>query len=101
MRILGIYDNHGKTVDRYTVVYDEIETSRMLRGRTIDLYSCRGMSEDPFHPQGYGQIGTAQIGEHLGTPTAFDLLPDKCKKLVLMDIDAKGGFDPLKHLVEA
>lgn len=39
---LLVFDNEGKTFDRYTII------------RT-DTGDCVGASEDPFHPQGFGQ----------------------------------------------
>ena len=51
---IACYDNGGKTADRYTVVY--LETAfEARRGGTY--YECVGMSENPFHPQGFGQHG--------------------------------------------
>ena len=50
MQILEIRDNGGETADRYTVIY----TTKS--GRYNDAV---GMSEHPFHPQGFGQHCTA------------------------------------------
>lgn len=53
--VLAIYDNGGTSkrngsFDRYTVFYAATDTDQ--RGDVWIFY--RGMSEDPFHPQGYG-----------------------------------------------
>lgn len=73
------YDNGGKTLDRYTVVYlDQPEGNGM--------FACVGMSEDPFHPQGIGQHSSAMIGRHLGERIAFCKLPEKCQRLVNQDL---------------
>lgn len=89
------YDNGGETGDRYTVVY----TGR-YRSQTGGEFVYRGMSENPFHPQGIGQYGSSQnqidvnawgfapaMGRknHLGRRVAFSQLPDDCRKLVIRD----------------
>lgn len=74
------YDNGGKTMDRFTVVYLQEPD------RTPGLFACVGMSENPFHPQGFGQHSTAMLGRHLGRIVAFASLPADCRKLVLRDL---------------
>ena len=80
LKSVRCYDNGGKTFDRFTVVYLDYPE----RGRNI--YSARGMSENPTHPQGFGQGCTAQLGRHLGKRIAFSELPEACRKVVLADI---------------
>lgn len=76
------YDNGGRSADRYTVVYmDDLEDKRR------NLYSCIGMNDRPFHPQGIGMHGTAQPGKHLGKRVKFSELPADCQKAVLQDLD--------------
>jgi len=81
--VLGIYDNGGKTVDRYTVIY----TPFTVDGR--QYFPFLGMSAYPFHPQGFGQHGelphryTRQSGERV---LRFADLPADCQRLVLQDI---------------
>ena len=73
------YDNGGATLDRFTVIYtDEPEG--------LGMYSARAMSENPFHPQGFGQYCSAMPGRHLGMRIAFETLPPDCQKLVLSDL---------------
>jgi hypothetical protein len=48
--VLAIFDNGGKTFDRYTVIYTHVEFNH--RGEPWLGY--RGMSEHPFDPQGFG-----------------------------------------------
>lgn len=79
MKNIRIYDNGGKTFDRYTVVY-------MTEPEGRGLYGARGMSEDPFHPQGFGQYCSAMAGRHLGRRIAFEDLPEPCRRAVLMDL---------------
>lgn len=80
MKKVKIYDNGGKTIDRYTAVYTHlIEKPR--------LYSARGMSENPFHPQGFGCWTSAMLGRHLGKRIEFKNLPKDCQTLVLQDLE--------------
>lgn len=79
MQNIHIYDNGGKTFDRYTVIY-------MDQPEGMGLYGCRGMSEHPRHPQGFGMYGSALPGRHLGKRIAFEQLPQDCQKLVEQDL---------------
>ena len=76
---IRIYDNDGKTADRYTVVYMDHPTR-------AGLYECVGMDEKPFHPQGFGQHSEAMPGLHLGRRIKLTDLPKDCQKLVLRDL---------------
>lgn len=48
--VLAIYDNGGKSFDRFTVFYKPVEPLKDLRG----WIGYRGMSERPSSPQGFG-----------------------------------------------
>ena len=74
------YDNGGKTYDRFTVVYMDEPDNRP------NIYASRGMSEDPFHPLGFGQMAMAMPGRHLGRRVAFESLPADCQRLVRQDL---------------
>lgn len=67
-----VYDNGGKTVDRYTVLIGD------------DVYE---MSDNPFSPQGFNQyvglIGTdVVVGSHLGKKVNVDRLPEDVKRAI-------------------
>ena len=79
MKIKAIYDNGGKSFDRYTVYYDE---------KDGQFYSCLGMSENPFHPQGCGYHSSGILGRHNGKRISFDELPIACQKAVNQDLQA-------------
>lgn len=81
MKNVKIYDNGGKTFDRYTAVYISQPESQ------AGLYDARGMSEFPFHPQGFGQFCSAMPGKHLGKRIKFEELPADCQKLVKQDLE--------------
>jgi hypothetical protein len=74
-----IYDNGGKTADRYTAVYIAQPLGR-------GLYDSVGMCENPFHPQGIGQHSSAMPGGHLGKRIDFEALPADCQALVKRDL---------------
>jgi len=82
---IRIYDDGGKTLDRYTVVF-----TGNYKGRDRICYYL-GMSEYPFHPQGFGQHGWSReiidypSYKQLGKKIAFDKLPEQCQKLVIQD----------------
>lgn len=48
--VLAIFDNRGKTIDRYTVIYAE----PIVGGDGAVNIGLLDMSSDPFHPQGVG-----------------------------------------------
>ena len=81
---IRIYDNGGETFDRYTVIYMDTPEGR-------GLYGARGMSERPFHPQGFGMYCTAAPGRHLGRRIAFEALPQDCQRLVISDLTTTEG----------
>ncbi len=82
-RKIRIYDNGGKTIDRYTVVF-----TGNYKGRDGQC-DYLGMSEDPFHPQGFGQHGESDTiidrptYGHLGKKITFDKLPKDCQEWVI------------------
>ena len=85
--VLGIYDNGGKTADRYTVVYDPYEVEGGL------IFPYLGMSAEPSHPQGFGQHGelTFRYTREPGERTIdFAELPKDCQKAVTQDLEEEG-----------
>jgi hypothetical protein len=75
---IRIYDNGGKTFDRYTFVFPSLDVPR-----NNDYY---GSSENPFHPQGFGQFcGECPYPEHrnyrhLGKLIPPESLPEQARK---------------------
>ena len=84
---LRIYDNGGKTADRYTVLFMD------QKERSYGVYSCLGMDKDPFHPCGIGQHSSGTPGVHLGRRIPFDLLPEPCRRAVLADCPRNGRHE--------
>lgn len=79
---IKIYDNGGKTFDRYTVVYMDFPEHGYPK-----TYQAIGMSINPFHPQGFGSHCVAKPGRHLGKKIKFEELPEDCQKLVKKDLE--------------
>jgi hypothetical protein len=81
------YDNGGRTLDRFTVVFDRYSISEHTQcSRFMDSLS---MNARPFHPQGFCQHGQAVLGRHLGQRVPFDRLPADCQKAILADCAAQ------------
>lgn len=79
LKQVRIYDNGGKTLDRFTAVYMD---QKEYNGN----FSARGMCESPFSPQGFGCSCVAKPGRHLGKRIKFAQLPKDCQKLILQDL---------------
>lgn len=75
-----VYDNEGKTIDRYTVYFNSF--NEIIDGNPV--YSCVAMNERPFHPLGFCNHNTGILGEHNGKIIPFKQLPDICQKAVLL-----------------
>ena len=74
---VSVYDNGGKTADRYTVVFDD----QPERGR--GMYAALGLSEHPGNPQGVSEFTTAMKGRHLGKRVQFRQLPAEVQNHVI------------------
>lgn len=79
-KLIKCYDSGPEFLDRYTVLYKDCPEY------LPNSYGGRAMSDNPFHPQGFGQYIVAQAGNHLGKRIKFKDLPEDCKKLVLQDL---------------
>lgn len=91
---IRVYDCGPPQLDRYFVVYmDEPE-------RAKGTYSGVGMSEDPFHPLGFGQHSAAMPGAHLGKRIAFESLPLDCRRVVMQDLGPAFLKGKLNELVD-
>lgn len=79
--VKAIYDNGGKTWDRYSVYYSDRKAWGEDRPK---MWPMVGMSLNPF--QGFGQHGSGMLGRHNGKRIAFEDLPKECQKLVNRDL---------------
>jgi len=78
VRGLHVYDNGGKTIDRYTVVVRR-------KGWTVGpgMQPMIAMSGEPTHPQGFSQYCEGHEGKHLGKRISFFQLPRNVQDHVL------------------
>ena len=75
MEICKIYDNGGKTIDRYTIL-----TEPFYFGKSCEAL---GLSDDCDSPQGFSQWSEAFDGEHLGKEVRFDELPQNVQDHII------------------
>lgn len=89
MKGVRIYDNGGKTCDRFTAVFTE---------KSNDEFVYLGMSQNPCHPQGFGQHGFSRTlidrptSKRLGKRIKFESLPIDCQRLVKDDLSVIDGY---------
>ena len=86
-------------IPRYVRSYEETESfyqytivfTGHYRKSYSDDFLYLGMSENPFHPQGFAQHGSCRnpidrpTYSHLGKKIRFESLPENCKKLVISE----------------
>jgi hypothetical protein len=102
-KYVRIYDNGGTeaggTIDRFTVIFSGNYRKRLSTGGFDCWIQGIGMSEAPYHPQGFGQHcewensidttngWTIPIGRknHLGKRIRFEDLNKDCQKLITQD----------------
>ena len=93
---VAIFDNGGRSFDRYTVIY-------LYEPVYTDRFFYVAMSKNPYHPQGFGQHGEMvlyaneltqlrkgkgrRLFSHLGERILFSDLPEDCQKLVIHDLE--------------
>jgi arabinogalactan endo-1,4-beta-galactosidase len=76
--ILAVFDNGGKTFDRYTVVFEGVLEHS-------GSYEMLGLSYNPDWPQGFSQwsecvYNSADDNSHLGSPIAWEALPEHIRE---------------------
>ncbi|KKM18175.1 hypothetical protein LCGC14_1668280 [marine sediment metagenome] len=85
--VLGIYDNGGTTIDRYTIVFTPFECDGCTFFPFLD------MSGAPYHPQGvclHGETEGYRITGGWGTGQkviSFNVLPTDCQRAVREDLE--------------
>lgn len=84
-KVCRIFDiGPDKAVDRYTVAFKgyRVEGCGMV-------YPYIASSDNPFHPQGFGQHGESKefiAGKQLGKRVSFESLPLDVQKFILQSI---------------
>lgn len=88
VEVVAILDNGGKTYDRYTVFFEEAFDVPKYDENYGPFSYCYGMSESPFHPQGFccfaGEYSYRgpESWEHIGHEVEFDSLPEQVKRAI-------------------
>ena len=90
VRVRKIWDNGGKTCDRFSITFD-IYNDKTGRWEAWSDYTdgrltCLGMSNDPCSPQGFSQFSSCVEGRHLGKRTAFSDLPELIRNHIIIRI---------------
>ena len=75
MTIYKIYDNGGKTFDRYTVLTEP--------GHFGKFCECLSLSNNCDSPQGFSQWGDCYEGSHLGKVVSLDSLPYEVQRHIV------------------
>ncbi len=70
---LRIYDNGGRTIDRYSILPPR--WAKEYKEMQPGIFASIAASERPFHPQGFGQHCSALPGPHLGKRIKWADLP--------------------------
>lgn len=88
--VLAIYDNGGRTADRYTVVY------KPERSGADYVFPVTDMSAYPFWPQGVCQHSELHFRPTSDSGTgqkliAFEALPPNCQRAVMLDLESSEG----------
>jgi len=71
-----VYDNGGKTADRWTV----FSASDLKNKQPNGMVDMLGLSENPNSPQGVSMFSQGQVGNHLGKKVKFSSLPKEVQK---------------------
>ena len=84
-KVCRIFDMGADGVfDRYTIAFKGYR----VQGYGM-IYPYLASSDNPFHPQGFGQHGESKeflTGKHLGKRVRFDSLPDDVQRFILDNI---------------
>ena len=89
-----ILDNGGETFDRYSAIFIN---QQVMQDDYPGLVWYVGMSENPYHPQGFGQHGETKLNHddpneiakekaHWGKRIKISDLPEKARHLVISEI---------------
>lgn len=84
-KVCRIFDlGPGGAFDRYTVAF------KGYRANDYGMvYPYLASSDNPFHPQGFGQHGESKeflTGKHLGKRVSFEYLPEQVQQFILQSI---------------
>lgn len=83
MRILAIYDNGGRTIDRYSIVtnYQPVREQMAENGDKQPLVDMLCVDDDGGHT--YSQWGYGIEGPHLGKKVSFESLNEATQEHIV------------------
>lgn len=79
--VIAVYDNGGRSVDRFTIVFDPKCYGLVRHPGVYPLLSCSYNPDD--WPLGVFQRREGPLGPHLGRSIAFTDLPKRVQKHVI------------------
>lgn len=79
--VRGVWDNGGKSFDRYTVIL------RRAWVTSPGLSAAIGLSDNPDKPDGFSQCCDVVEGPHLGKPIAWKDLSENIQKHVVKRLE--------------
>jgi hypothetical protein len=79
---LRIWDDGGKSYDRYTITAPRSARASDTFREWDGSWRCLAASENPQHPQGFGQHSSCTPGPHLGKRITWQELPAAVQKFV-------------------
>jgi hypothetical protein len=77
-----IYDDGGKTADRFTFAFP------WAKNPATGFVAMVGLGATPFHPQGFCQHTEGKMGRHLGKRISYVDLNDDCAKVLKQELAA-------------
>lgn len=92
---IRVYDNRGRTVDRYTVLFEDMPDPMKDVETPVRPYGPRealSMSGRPTHPQGVSQWTDAHPGPWLGRRIPFASLPENVQQHVIYRAKENGAM---------
>ena len=82
-KVCRIFDIGDTVADRYTIAF------KGYYDQCAMIYPYLASSENPYHPQGFGQYGESRqfiTGKQLGKRVSFESLPGPVQRFILDNI---------------
>jgi len=83
IRVRKVYDNGGKTLDRYTITFDLFDEKTRKWEPWIshqNFLTCLGLSGGEMNYFGFSQFSSCTPGRHLGKLVKFENLPENVQE---------------------
>ncbi len=100
--VIDCWDNGGRTIDRYTIAVTGLQS---VNGEPYTYFMAA--SENPFHPQGFGQHGHEERTRsyfrsrytHLGRHIDFLDLPEPVQRFIRQDLTLDTDNDIVRDII--